>query len=414
MLCDTLVNLRLFSRFAFLMIEFTRDWILGIAAIPFIYYALAVFSSLRFFVQGKTASKERRSFEPPISNLKPVRGLDPDAYENYASFCRQDYPEYEIIFCVGDDTDPVLPVLQRLQRDFPQTNIRIVIGSGRVATNDKVAKLARLTQEASYEHLVISDSDVRVAPDYLRKVIAPMADPKVGGATCLYVPTEETSWVQRLQDVGMLSDFYPGIFVARQLDGVKFALGPTIVTTRSRLRAFGGYEAIENRPADDLLVGRLIAEQGCEVVLLPYAISTVPDYQSLKELFYKRLRWITVMRHMRPWGHLGLIFTLGLPWALIALAVLPTPGIALGYLGGYLLVRSLLPVLVGSFGLKQRGVWSKLVLVPLWDAMATLIWLISFTRRTIRWRGQDYFIRNGELVPAANEPVAEAKAQPIP
>ncbi len=122
-----------------------------------------------------------------------------------------------------------------------------------------------------------------------------------------------------------LSDFYPGILVAWQLDGVKFALGPTIATTRSRLRAFGGYEAIENRPADDLLVGRLIAEQGCEVVLLPYAISTVPDYQSLKELFYKRLRWITVMRHMRPWGHIGLIFTLGLPWALLAVALLPTP-----------------------------------------------------------------------------------------
>ena len=141
--------------------------------------------------------------------------------------------------------------------------------------------------------------------------------------------------------------------------GLKFALGPTIVTTRSRLRAFGGYEAIENRPADDLLVGRLIAEQGCEVVLLPYAISTVPDYQSLKELFYKRLRWITVMRHMRPWGHMGLIFTLGLPWALLAVALLPTPQIAWAYLGGYMVVRSLLTLLIGSWGLKQQGVWRK-------------------------------------------------------
>jgi len=391
-----------------------RDVLLAVAAIPFIYYALALVSCLRFFLTARTKARTPQGFEPPISNLKPVRGLDPDAYENYASFCRQDYPNYEILFCVGDDTDPVLPVLQRLIRDFPATNIRIVIGTGRKAANDKVAKLARLTQEAAYEHLVISDSDVRVEPGYLRKLIAPLADPEVGAVTCLYVPTEETSWVQRLQDVGMLSDFYPGILVAKQLDGVKFALGPTIATTRTRLRAFGGYEAIENRPADDLLVGRLIAEQGCEVVLLPYAISTVPDYQSLRELFYKRLRWITVMRHMRPWGHMGLIFTLGLPWALLAVALLPTSEIAAGYLGGYLVVRSLLTILVGSYGLKQPGVWKKLVLIPLWDAMASLIWAVSFTRRTIRWRGQDYLIRDGELVPTSNEPVPTAKAQPVP
>jgi ceramide glucosyltransferase len=391
-----------------------RDVLLGIAAIPFVYYALALWSSLRYFLDARAKPAAATGFAPPISNLKPVRGLDPDAYENYASFCRQDYPEYEILFCVGDDTDPVLPVLQRLIRDFPAANIRIILGSGRVAANDKVAKLARMAQEAAYEHLVISDSDVRVQPDYLRRVIAPMADPKVGAVTCLYVPTEETSWVQRLQDVGMLSDFYPGILVARQLDGVKFALGPTIVTTRSRLRAFGGYEAIENRPADDLLVGRLIAEQGCEVVLLPYAIGTVPDYQSLKELFYKRLRWITVMRHMRPWGHLGLIFTLGLPWALLAVALLPTPEIAWAYLGGYMLVRSALTLLIGSWGLKQPGVWRKLALIPLWDGLAALIWLASFARKSIRWRGQDYLIRNGELVPIANEPIAEAKTQPVP
>jgi ceramide glucosyltransferase len=271
-----------------------------------------------------------------------------------------------------------------------------------------------MVQEAAYEHLVISDSDVRVEPGYLRRLVAPLADPKVGAATCFYVPTDESSWVQRLQDVGMLSDFYPGILVAKQLDGVKFTLGPTIATTRSMLRGFGGYEAIENRPADDLLVGRLIAEGGHEVVLLPYAISTVPDYQSLKELFYKRLRWITVMRHMRPWGHIGLIFTLGLPWALLAVALEPTTGIAAGYLGGYLVARALLTVLVGSFGLKQAGVWKKLALVPLWDALASLIWLVSFTRRSIRWRGQDYLIRDGELVPVANDPVASAKAQPVP
>ena len=192
----------------------------------------------------------------------------------------------------------------------------MLYGSGREAVNDKVARLVRLTGEARYEHLVISDSDVRVEDDYLRQVIAPLANSNVGAATCFYVPCEEETNVQKLQNIGMLSDFYPGILVARQLDGVKFALGPTIATTRTMLRGFGGYAAIENRPADDFLVGKLIAEQGHEVKLLPYAISTVADFQSLRELFDKRLRWMTVMRHMRPWGHLGLILTLGLPWAI--------------------------------------------------------------------------------------------------
>ncbi len=376
-----------------------RDVFLGIAAIPFIYYALAIFSSLRFFLATRAKVDKTGGFLPPVSNLKPVRGLDPEAYENFASFCRQDYPDYEILFCVGDTSDPAFPVLQQLVQDFPERQIRIVIGSGRLATNDKVAKLTRLVEEALHEHLVISDSDVRVGPDYLRNVIAPLANPKIGATTCFYVPLEESTWVERLQDVGMVSDFYPGILVAKQLDGVKFALGPTIATTRTRLQAFGGYASLENRPADDLWVGRLVAEHGYEVDLLPYTISTVADYRSLSELFHKRLRWITVMRHMRPWGHFGLIFTLGLPWALVAVALLPTPAIVVGYLGGYLIVRSVLTILVGSWGLKQTGIWKKLAFIPLWDGMASLIWLASFTRKTIRWRGRDYLMRDGNLLP---------------
>ena len=392
--------------------------LLGLAAIPFIYYSIALFSCIRYFLTARMSSSE---FLPPISNLKPVRGLDPDAYENFASFCRQDYPSYEILFCVGDTSDPALPVLHRLVEDFPETKIRIVIGSGREATNDKVAKLARLVDEASYEHLVISDSDVRVEPMYLRRLVAPLADAGTGAVTCFYVPREENTWVQRLQDIGMLSDFYPGILVARQLDGVKFALGTTICTTRTHLREFGGYASIENKPADDLLIGRSIAEQGHEVVLLPYTVSTVPDFHSFGDLWMKRLRWMTVMRHMRPWGHAGLIFTLGLPWVLLAIALKPTAVVAFAYLGGYFVLRSAITLLVGSWGLRQRGIWEKLALIPLWDGVATLIWLVSFTRSTIRWRGHDYFIRNGELIPVRPDQASPsgpnagaAKQEPAP
>jgi ceramide glucosyltransferase len=210
----------------------------------------------------------------------------------------------------------------------------------------------------------------------------------------------------------MISDFYPGILVARQLDGIKFALGQTIVTTRTRLEGFGGYEAIENKPADDLLVGRLIAEQGYEVELLPYAVETVPDYDSLRDLFVKRLRWMTVMRHMRPWGHLGLVFTQGLPWS-IAVAATQSPAVGLAYLGTYAGFRLLTTWLIGVWGLKQAGLWKKMPLIVVWDATAFVIWLLTFGRRSIRWRNVDYRIRDGMLVPAVPNPVENSSHSSI-
>ena len=380
---------------------FIRYALLCIAAIPFIYYVIALFSAWRFFSRSADQASAKSTFTPPVSILKPVRGLDPDAYDNFASFCRQDYPEYEIMFCVGDRSDPVLPTIEKVMADFPERTIRVLYGSGREATNDKVAKLARLAKEARYEILVINDSDVRAEPGYLRTVVAPLADPTVGAVTCFYASAEEKTLVQKLQTVGMYSDFYAGIVVAWQLDGVKFALGPTIATSRARLAGFGGYEMIENRPADDLLVGRLIAEQGYEVKLIPYSVLTVADFQSLRDLFLKRLRWIVVMRHMRPWGHFGLIFTLGLPWSLAAVAISPTAAVAGIFLGTYLGLRIAMTLQIASWGLKQPIPWRGLALIPVWDAMAFVIWLASFTRSTIRWRDRDYYIRDGELVPVA-------------
>ena len=383
------------------MIPSIRSAVLAVAAIPFIYYLIALFSIWQFFRRPVPRRAADQSYTPQVSILKPIRGLDPDAYENFASFCRQDYPDYEILFCVGEEDDPAVPVLEKLARDFPQRRIRVLFGSGGVGSNDKVIKLARLVSEAQHEVVVISDSDVRVQPDYLRKLVAPLADSKMGAVTCFYVATEDKNLTESLQSIGMFSDFYVGILVARQLDGVKFALGPTIATTRQRLAGFGGYEAIKDRPADDLLVGRLIAEQGYEVELLPYTILTVADYGSMRDLFHKRLRWIVVMRHLRPWGHFGLIFTLGLPWCFVGIAVQPTIAITLGYLGTYLAMRFAMTWMVGTWGLKHDVPWKKLALIPVWDALAFCIWLTSFSRNSIRWRNVEYYIREGTLVPAA-------------
>jgi ceramide glucosyltransferase len=379
----------------------TTDILLFLAAIPFIYYILVVYSTARYFpVSWREAAEGKNAgYTPPISCLKPIKGLDEDAYDNYASFCNQDYPQYEIVFCV-DPNDPALPVLEKLIKDFPQRDIRLLMGSGRDAINDKVGRLTRLTAEAKYDLFVITDGDIRVKPDYLRAVAAPFRDSKVGAATCLYVSTEEKNLTQELQSIGMISDFFAGIMVAWNLDGIKFTFGQTIATSREANAAYGGYPLIENRPADDVYAGRLVAEKGYEVKLLPYVVKSVADFQNLKELMYKRARWMTVMRLMRPWGHFGLIFTWGLAWALFAIAVHPTLMVAAIYLGGYAFFRVLITWMIGVWGMKQKGIWGKMPLIPLWDAIAFGIWIASFARRTIRWRGVDYFLREGKLVPA--------------
>jgi ceramide glucosyltransferase len=369
---------------------------LAIATAPFFYYLIVIYSAVRYFRQPARATDS--NFTPPVSNLKPIRGLDPQAYENLASFCVQDYPDYEILFCVDRDDSGVVSVAEQIQQDFPNRRIRILYGSDLVFPNDKVARLVRLVGEAQHEILVISDSDVRVKPDYLRRIVSRLNDPGVGAVTCFYVPTEVATFADRLQAMGMISDFYPGILADRQLEGIKFALGPTIATTRSHLCEFGGYEVLANRPADDLLVGRLIAERGREVVLLPYTIETVPDYNSFGELLHKRLRWMVVMRHMRPRGHFGLLMTQGLPWSLAAAAIYPAAPVAAIYFSLYVVLRILMTWIVGVHGLKQRRFWKEIPLIPLWDATAFGIWLASFLRTSIRWRGVEYDISGGELV----------------
>ncbi|MGB2625611.1 MAG: glycosyltransferase [Candidatus Acidiferrum sp.] len=376
--------------------------VLFVAAIPFIFYILAVYSSSRYFWHARHAALKKLDFTPPISNLKPVKGLDLGAYENFASLCRQDYPEYELIFCTTDDTDPSVPVIKKLIEEFPDCQIRLLYSAGHTAINDKVAKLRLMTEQAKYEYLVINDSDVRVERDYLRRMVEPLRDPKTGGVTCFYASVEDKAFVERLQTVGMISDFYAGLLVAWQLDGVHFALGPTMVSTKKYVKGFGGFEVLESRPADDLLFGRLIAEQGVEVKLMPYVVLTTPDFEGVGQLYTKRLRWMTVMRAMRPWGHFGLIFTWGLPWTTLAVLLHPTLPVAAIYWGGYLSFRFFMTWLIGIMGLKQHDLWAKMVLIPVWDAMAFAVWVMSFTKSSIRWRGVEYKLRDGMFVKVQN------------
>jgi len=377
--------------------EIFRWTLLALALGPFGYYILAITAARRFFRNRSPISKD---FAPPVSVLKPVRGLDREAYENYASFCRQEYPEFEIIFGVTEETDPAVPVIEKLIRDFPQCKIRLLIGAPALGTGDKVNKLCRMVREAKHDILIISDSDIRVAPGYLYAVAAPFADPHVGAVTCLYRGITDGTLVSEMEALGNTSDFDAGVLSAWQLGGVDFTLGATMATTKKRLAQIGGFEALVDHFSDDYELGHRIAALKYRVEVTTFPVFTVFPSQTLAECFRHQVRWTLTMKHSQPWGHFSLIFTQGLPWVIIAALIAPSWGIAAFYLSGYVVLRWLMAWTVGVWGVRDPILRRKMYLVPLRDAFAFVVWVTSFFKRRIEWRGSQYYIRNKRLVPA--------------
>jgi len=377
--------------------ELLRWALLALALGPFGYYLLAIVAARRFFKNRPVVAK---TYAPPISVLKPVRGLDREAYENYASFCRQEYPEFEIIFGVTEDSDPAVPLIEKLIQDFPDCRIRLLIGAEQLGTGDKVNKLCRMVREARHDLLVISDSDIRVAPGYLYAVAAPFADPKVGAVTCLYRGITDGSLVSEMEALGNTSDFDAGVLAAWQLGGIDFTLGATMAVTKQRLAEIGGFEALVDHFSDDYELGHRVAALGYRVEVTTFPVFTVFPSQTLGQCFRHQVRWTLTMKHSQPWGHLSLIFTQGLPWSVLAGAIAPSWVVAALYFGGYIVLRGMMAWTVGVWGVQDPILRRKMYLIPVRDAFAFAVWVTSFFKRRIEWRGSEYYIRNKRLVPA--------------
>ena len=305
-----------------------RWTILLVALSPFAFYILVLYAARRFF-GGRTAEPPA-DFTPPVSVLKPVRGLDRNSYENFSSFCTQNYPDYEIIFGVSEASDPVVPIIERLIRDFPQRKIRLIIGVEPLGTNDKVNKLARMVRESQHDILVISDSDMLVEPHYLTSVARLFRDPKVGAVTCPYRGSAGKTFASELEVIGNSTEFQPGVLVAWLLEGVKFALGATMGVRRNCLAEIGGFKALANYYSDDFELGNRVAARGHRVELCQWPIITVFPEQTLKECYRHQLRWALTTRHSRPLGHVGLGLTFGLPWSVAAALVARLEGAPAG------------------------------------------------------------------------------------
>lgn len=378
-----------------------RDVFLLLSLAPFAYYLLAIFAARQFFRGAGSAPAAVFSDQPPgISILKPIHGLDRETYENYSSFCRQDYPRFEILFCVADDADPAVPVIQKLIRDFPERSIRLLTGSESLGASDKVNKLVRMAREAQHEILIISDSDVRVEPGFLRAIAAPFSDPQIGGVTCLYRGLSDQCFAATLEALGNSADFVPGVLVAwlsgnRALD---FMLGAVMATTKKHLAEIGGFELLVDYFCDDYELGNRLASCGHRIALSQFPVSIIYPSERLPAAFRHQVRWNLSIRYSRPWGHLGLVFTQGLPWTVLAAVLAPSAAIAAAYVAAYVLLRGTMAWVVGASGMRDRLVRRKFWALPLRDALAFFVWLASFFSQRIHWRDRQFLVRKKRLV----------------
>jgi ceramide glucosyltransferase len=384
-----------------------RSLLLLLSLCPLVYYILSLYNIIGYFRSIRRLPPRDDGFAPPVSILKPVRGLDSEAYENFASYCRLHYPIYEIIFAVSDPGDPVVPVIEKLQRDFPETRIRLATSVEPLGQNNKVSNLYRLVREAEYELLVMSDSDVRVGTDYLRELVAPFADASVGAVTCFYRCAGGGTLAAHLAMLGMCSDSLPSALIARRLEGgMQFAFGWTMATTKERLAEVGGWESMADHHSDDFELGNRIARHGHRVEIMREAVSVVFPKETLKQLFDQELRWAIGLRNVRPIAYGGMIFTHGLPWALLAAIIAGTAGwsgLAVAYLMVYLVLRISVAWTAGVWGLRDETIIGKLWLLPLRDAISAAVWMAGLLSDRIKWRGSEFRVKNGLLTPIGGE-----------
>jgi len=372
--------------------------LLLLALAPFVYYIVAIIAARRFF---RARISDASEFTPPVSILKPIFGLDREAYENFASFCRQDYPEFEILFCVSDLQDPAVPVIRKLIGDFPKRSIRLLIGADRLGVSDKVNKLCRMVRQARHDVVIVSDSDVRVEPGFLRAVVAPFSDLKVGGVTCLYGGLTDGSLAADLEAVGNSTDFAAGVLVAWLLGPVNFMLGAVMATTKKHLAEISGFESLVDYFSDDYELGNRIASRGYRIELSTFPVSIVYPHETFGDAFRHQLRWNLSIRYSRPWGHLGLIFTQGFAWSLLGCLLAPTGLASLAYIAAFILLEGEMIRAIGIYGMKDISLRKKYLALLLRRAFAFVVWLASFFPQRIRWREQEFQVRAKRLVPIA-------------
>jgi ceramide glucosyltransferase len=365
-----------------------------------LFYFIAALWSARAFVRRRASAT---SFAPAVSILKPVKGLDPEMYEAFASHCRQDYPgDYEILFGASSIDDPAIPAIERLQTEFPQRDIRLLLCPEQLGLNGKISNVTQIAAQARYDHLIVNDSDIRVSPRYLTRIMAGFAVPQkgkiAGMVTAPYRGRSHGTLGSKLEALGISTDFFPGVLMALKLDGeIRFGLGSTLAISREALTAIGGFAPLADALADDYEMGLQVAKAGFGVCLSREVVETsVPPYD-LHGFFAHQLRWARGIRDSRKLGYAGLVFTFGLPWAIFNVIASGLSLDSITLLSLALLARVTLALAVGVGILGDRQVLRDLWLLPLRDLAALWVWVCSFASNAVVWRGQRFLLEDGKL-----------------
>ncbi len=360
-----------------------------------IYWFVALWLVYDFF---RSPAPLDSLFTPPVSILKAVKGLDAQAYENFVSFCDQEYPEFEVLFGVADADDPVIPVIAQLRRAFPHRHVRHIVVPV-CGANRKASILHHLATQARYDVLVASDSDMRVTPDYLRRIIAPLADAGIGLVTCPYRGTQPVTLTARLEALYMSVCFLPSMIVGRLFLGMRFALGSSVAMRRSDLDRLGGFAAVADYLADDYEIGERIANLGLRVYLSTYVLSSVLGATSFPEQWDREVRWARCIRISRPIEYPGLLLTFSTPLAALLLVLTGFAPLAWLVFAISIALRWLIAWLVAGY-VGDQPVRRWLIWLPIRDMLSALVWLFGAVGHHICWRGERYVLQSdGRLRP---------------
>jgi ceramide glucosyltransferase len=372
----------------------------GIAGALF-FYVVGYYGARNFFGRARRAAGRERDDAslPTVTILKPLKGLDVDLYENLSSFCRQDYPTFQVVFGVADADDPAVGVVRKLQAHYPSVHIDLVIDGRVYGTNYKISNLHNMYRAAKHDVIVIADSDIRVRSDYLRRLVTQLDDPQVGLVTTLYRAVTTGGLPTLVESLFINTDFAPMVLVARVVEKPSYAFGATMALRRSMLDAIGGFLPLANYLADDYYLGHRIAARGYRLALSDVVVETVLAVGGWRRLFDHQLRWARTYRNCRPGGYLGSILTHGTMWATLNLLYNHFSPLACVIAAVVYGVRTSIASSIANRYLHAPLRWHEALLVPLKDLFVSTVWVLCFLGDTVHWSGHEFrVLKDGQMV----------------
>lgn len=360
--------------------------VLVCSAIASAYQLVQLLAAHRFLRRADRQARAWPPYRPRVTVLKPLKGPGLELAANLESFCRQDYPDYQIVFGVEDSTDPAVEIVRALKRRFPQRDITLSVGHEE-GSNRKIASLVHMMRHVRHDVLVLSDADIRVRPDYLRALVAPLADPAVGLTTCLYRGRAVFGLPSVIESLLINTDFLPMVMMAQWVQRFRYAYGASMAFRRAALAQIGGFESLRNHLADDYLLGNRMADAGWRLLLLPYLVETVLDARAMRDVWRHQLRWARTYRVCQPFNWFATLIIHTMLWGV--LAVLATGGTVVGWLALGLATATRLGALRAILALiGDRETPRHLWLVPAKDLAYSAVWVASWLGRDVEWSGQ--------------------------